>query len=258
MMRGKVFSNSWCSVGVALSLAVCVTALLGSVASAQAPGTVLRDCAECPEMVVIPAGTMRPNSGSHIRIEKSFLVGKYEVTFVEWEHCVAAGGCFQRPDDRGFGRGRRPVIDVSWLDAQRYAEWLRSKTKKPYRLLHGAEWLYAATSGGRHASPPLGLGLANCGGLSWQCGSRWDGKSTAPVGSFPANSFGLHDMYGNVWEWTIDCAERSYVVGGGCRKHSLRGYGWGTVMVPLDTEAATYDYPDHRAYDVGFRVARPL
>jgi hypothetical protein len=61
-----------------------------------------------------------------------------------------------------------------------------------------------------------------------------------------------------VWEWTIDCAERSYVVGGGCRKHSLRGYGWGTVMVPLDTEAATYDYPDHRAYDVGFRVARSL
>ena len=239
-------------------LAVLLALLLALPATAQALGTVLRDCAECPEMVVIPAGAMRLPSGSTVHFAKPFLVGKYEVTFDEWAKCVAGIGCGHRPDDAGFGRGQRPVINVSWLDAQRYAEWLQHKTNRPYRLLSDSEWLYAATSGGRHASPPLGLGLANCGGWGWQCGSRWDGKSTAPVGSFPANSFGLHDMYGNVWEWTIDCAERSYVVGGGCRKHSLRGYGWGTVMVPLDTEAATYDYPDHRTYDVGFRVARPL
>ena len=123
-------------------------------------------------------------------------VGKYEVTFAEWDTCVAGGGCSHKPKDLGWGRDRRPVIDVKWNNAQEYVKWLSRKTGKSYRLLFEAEWEYAARGGAK--SEVFGKGNANCDG----CGSRWDNKRTAPVGSFRANGFGLHDMLGNVMEWT--------------------------------------------------------
>ncbi len=131
-----------------------------------APGTVFRDGEECPEMVVIPAGEFMmgspesedgrySNEGPQhmVTIARPIAVGKYEVTFEEWDACVTAGGCKHKPDDAGWGRGGRPVINVSWDDAQAYLQWLSDKTGKPYRLLSEAEWEYAARAGTTTAIP---------------------------------------------------------------------------------------------------------
>jgi formylglycine-generating enzyme required for sulfatase activity len=197
-------------------------------------------------------------------------VGKFEVTFDEWDACVAAAGffsstgCRHRPDDRGWGRGRQPVMNVSWDDAQAYVAWLSQKTGKPYRLLSEAEWEYAAQAGsGREAATTRGASEANCVG----CGSRWDNRQAAPVGSFAANAFGLHDMLGNVWEWTADCwnaghdaalAEGSARLGGDCSRRVLRGGSW--LDDPEVTRSAIrFRYStDYRSVFYGFRVARTL
>jgi formylglycine-generating enzyme required for sulfatase activity len=124
---------------------------------------------------------------------------------------VADGGCNgYKPSDQGWGRGYRPVINVSWDDAKAYVAWLAKKTDKFwYRLLTEAEYEYAARAGTTTAYPwgsAIGKNNANCDG----CGSQWDGKQTAPVGSFAANGFGLYDMVGNVSAWTEDCYHDSY------------------------------------------------
>ena len=135
-----------------------------------------------------------------------FEIGKYEVTFDEYSAFVLDTDGVELPHDERWGRGSRPVINVSWDDAKAYAEWLSRVTGKPFRLPTEAEWEYAARAGtttnywwGDEVNQD-GKVWANCYG----CGSEWDGKRTAPVGSFPANGFGLHDMHGNVWEWTED------------------------------------------------------
>jgi len=205
------------------------------------PGTVFRDCPECPEMVVIPAGQTYLASGRDVTIVAPFAVGKFEVTFAEWDVCVTDGGCTHRPEDRGWGRGRQPVINVTWDDAQQYVAWLSRKTGKTYRLLSEAEWEYAAQAGsGREQSAQRGANEANCDG----CGSRWDNRQTAPVGSFAANAFGLHDMLGNVWEWTGD--------------RVLRGGSWNDN--PRLARSAYRDglIADFRFDFDGFRVARTL
>ena len=139
-----------------------------------------------------------------VTISRPFAVGKYEVTFDEWSACVGDGGCVRRPRDWGWGRGDRPVIDVSWDDAQQYVRWLGARTGGDYRLLTEAEWEYAARGGTDTAywwGARVGHGNANCDG----CGSQWDGKETAPVGQFDPNPFGLYDTVGNVREWVEDC-----------------------------------------------------
>ncbi len=238
--------------------------LLAIPAMAQSPGAVLRDCAECPEMVVIPAGYARLASGGNVRIEKPFAVGKFEVTFEEYDACVRAGACACCPEDKGWGRGRQPVIDVSWHDAQDYVAWLSKRTGKAYRLLSEAEWEYAAQAGsGREQAAQAGANQANCPG----CGSRWDDRQTAPVGSFPPNAFGLHDMLGNVWEWTADCWNESRAgaasdggsrMTGDCSRRVLRGGSW--FLFPWDARSANRyrDSSDSRLDDFGFRVARTL
>jgi len=176
------------------------------------------DCNECPEMVTVPSGSFMMGSNEDISeqplhlvtIARPFAVGKFEITFEQWDACVAGGGCNSyRPDDRGWGRGRRPVIHVSWEDAKAYVTWLAGKTGKAYRLLTEAEWEYAARAGTKteyYWGDKIGSGNANC----WGCGSRWDNKQTAPVGSFKPNRFGLYDMLGNVWEWVEDCGQVGY------------------------------------------------
>jgi formylglycine-generating enzyme required for sulfatase activity len=235
---------------------------LARVAAAQA--RVLRDCPECPEMVVVPAGTTWLASGRNVTIAAPFAVGKFEVTFAEWDACVACARRWgHRPDDRGWGRGRQPVIGVSWYAAQEYIAWLSQKTGKPYRLLSEAEWEYAAQAGtGREAVATSGAGQANCRG----CGSRWDGMQTAPVGSFAANAFGLHDMLGNVLEWTADCwnpshagapADGSARTSGDCSIRVLRGGSWNNY--PGDTRSASRSWDDALSrVSRGFRVARTL
>ena len=115
------------------------------------PGSIFRDCDQCPEMVVVPPGRFRMGDLNgdgrnderpvhDVTIAYPFAGGKYAVTFAEWDACVAAGGCTHQPDDESAGRGSRPVINVSWKDAQEYVRWLARKTGKPYRLLSEAEW----------------------------------------------------------------------------------------------------------------------
>ena len=170
------------------------------------------------EMVAIPGGTFRMGDKGHAA-EKPvhtvtvppFRLGKYEVTFALWDACVADGGCNgHSPDDEGWGRGNRPVVNVSWNDVQSFIDWMNGRTGGNYRLPSEAEWEYAARAGSTTEyswGNDRGLNRANCAG--WFCG--WDSyEHTAPVGSFPANAWGLHDMHGNAWEWVQDCWNESY------------------------------------------------
>src|SRR6185312_17067818 len=193
------------------------------------PGDSFKECEQdCPEMVVVPAGSLRmggPASESgpswyaleipqhQITIAKPFAVSKYELTFADWDACVIGGGCNRDVAyDQGWGRGRQPVINVSWDDAEQYVTWLSRVTGKAYRLLSEAEYEYAERAGTMTTYPwgddirLKGEPMANCQG----CGSKWDVKQAAPVGSFPPNKFGLYDMAGNVNEWTQDCVHLNY------------------------------------------------
>ena len=248
---------------------------LEALAEARRAGRNFRDCDVCPEMVVVPAGTyMMGEKGAsdekpvhQVTIAQPFAVGKYEVTFAEWEACVAGGGCNgYRPDDEGWGRGRRPVINVSWEDVQNYVRWLSEETGKPYRLLSEAEWEYVARAGKttRYTwGDKKGRNRANCDG----CGSRWDKKQPAPVGRFAANAFGLHDMHGNVWEWTQDCWNDNYRgapsdgrawQSGNCSYRVLRGGSW--LVEPGDLRSAYRSWvaAGVRYNSIGCRLARTL
>lgn len=222
---------------------------------ANRPGSVFRDCNNgCPEIVVVPAGTFILGAGSGQRrttIPLPFGVGKFEVTFAEWDACVAGGGCSsnKRPSDQGWGKGKRPVINVSWVDAKEYVAWLSRKTGKTYRLLSEVEWEYSARAGSSTTyswGDPVGQGSANCSG----CGSQWDNKQTAPVGSFKSNDFGLHDMHGNVREWCED-ADGSW-------SRVVRGGSWNDNPYDLRSTNRYSEPPGYRDSLIGFRIARTL
>ena len=206
-----------------------------------------------------------------VRIEKAFAVGIYAVTFAEWDACAAAGGCGgYRPHDEGWGRGRRPVINVSWDDAQSYVSWLRRKTGKQYRLLSEAEWEYAARAGTTTRfsfGDALSPSEANYGGTVGR---------TQPAGSYAANGFGLYDMHGNVWEWVQDRWNKNYegAPNDGTawetqnivermqeRRHGgrrvLRGGSWSNDPVSLRSAARAKLVAGFRGVS-GFRVAREL
>jgi formylglycine-generating enzyme required for sulfatase activity len=248
------------------------------------PGDRFRECAkDCPEMVVVPAGEFMMGSlpsekgrrGSEgpqhkVTIARPMAVSKFEVTFADWDACVSGGGCPQegRASDFGWGRGTRPVIFVSWDDAQHYVAWLSRMTGKVYRLLTEAEWEYAARAGTTTAyswGDEIGKGNANCSA----CGSRWDNRQPAPVGSFAPNAFGLHDMHGNVSEWVEDCYHDNYSraptdgspwTTGDCRR-VVRGGSWSFPRLPGELPRAAFRYwlPTIAAYnDLGFRVGRTL
>jgi formylglycine-generating enzyme required for sulfatase activity len=204
-----------------------------------------------------------------VAISRPFAVSKLEVMFAGWDACVAVGGCPHegRASDSGWGRGRQPVIFVSWDDAQAYVAWLSRMTGKTYRLLTEAEWEYAARAGSQTTyswGDEIGKENANCEG----CGSQWDKKRTAPVGSFAANAFGLHDMHGNVWEWVEDCYHGDYkgaptdgsawIAGGECGRRVVRGGGW--LDVPQNLRAASRfgNSATGRDHLLGFRVGRTL
>ncbi len=230
-------------------------------------------------MVVIPAGTFTMGSPASeqgrfdwegpqqtIRIPRPIAVGRFEVTFAEWDACVAGGGCGgHRPSDQGWGRANRPAINVSWQDAQAYISWLNQRVPGAgYRLLTEAEWEYAARAGSTTAYPwGSSIGSGNANGRD--SGSQWSGRQTAPVGSFAANAFGLHDMIGNVWEWTQDCArddlngqpaDGSAFTSGSCGIRVLRGGSWSYVPALLRSAIRDWDAPGDRYSNVGFRVAR--
>jgi len=204
-----------------------------------------------------------------VRIDYQFAVGVYEVTFDEWYACVDGGGCGSYIPDipsSSWDRENRPVINVSWDDAQSYVRWLSARTGKTYRLLSEAEWEYVARAGTGTAyswGDSIGVNRANCDG----CGSQWDDEKTAPVGSFAANAWGVYDMHGNVYEWVEDCWNDSYVGAPAdgsawesedCSKRVLRGGSW--YWGPRSLRSACRD-GSATAYrsilnHYGFRLAR--
>ena len=151
---------------------------------------------------------------------RSFAIGKFEVTFAQWDACAAEGGCSHKPGDESWGRGKRPAINVSWHDATELVAWLARKTGKPYRLPTEAEWEYAAraVADASEPHPPFSTGTTiNYKQANYDANFTYgDGKmglyrqKTVEVGSFRRNAFGLYDMHGNVWEWVQDCYRDSY------------------------------------------------
>ena len=252
------------------------------------PADTFRECTTaqqqdfCPEMIVLPAGSFlmgSPQSEQNryadegpqheVAIAQSFAVSKFALTFDEWDACVAYGDCRQGVSDGGWGRGKQPVINVSFDDARRYVAWLSEMTGKPYRLLSEAQYEYAARAGTQTAYPwgedvkLNGMAMANCNG----CGSEWDGKQTAPVGSFAPNAFGLYDMVGNVWELVEDCYHGNYAgaptgggawTGSGCASRVLRGGSWGDGPDDVRSALRLGGYFGGGTSGLGFRVARTL
>jgi len=243
-----------------------------------ASGRVFRDCENCPEMVEIPAGKFMMGSTDgdsdekpphEIHIDKPIAVGRYEITFDEWEGCVKDGGCVKNktPNDDGLGRGRHPVINVSWMDAREYVDWLSRKTGKTYRLLSEAEWEYAARAG---TTTKYAFGdTLNAKQAKFSGGKQGIGE-TAEVGSFPPNNWGLYDMHGNVWEWVEDCYSPSYAdtpTDGSARAgvpeclgaaRVLRGGSWDYGPEDLRSALRYHLPPIYRVNEIGFRVAREL
>jgi formylglycine-generating enzyme required for sulfatase activity len=242
-----------------------------------------RECAkDCPEMIVIPAGSFTMGSPEteagrladegpqrEVTIAKRFAVSKFEVTWDDWDACVKYGDCPNVPDST-WGHGTRPVINVTWEQVKQYVAWFSKMTGQTYRLLTEAEWEYAARAGSKTAYPwgdEIGNGNANCSG----CGSQWaDERKTAPVGSFPANEFGLHDMNGNVWEWVEDCYPSNYdgaptdgsaLITRHCPDRVVRGGSWsvwqGAPQSALSASRENYATNQLRSF-LGFRVARTL
>lgn len=258
-------------------------------------GRRFRDCADCPEMIVLDAGTFPMGSPSteggrqdnegprrFVTLEAPFAVGVHEVTFDQWIACARGGGCGGRiPDDEGWGAGTRPVINVSWNDARNYAEWLSSHTGEEYRLPSEAEWEYAARADTetprywddgqqdqcRHANGYDAVGFEEHG-FNWGYAPCSDGRpGPAPVGSYAANGFGLHDVLGNVWEWTADCWNEDHVgapLDGGAREDGvcaarvLRGGSWSNDPATLRAAYRTASAVSYLNNNLGFRVVRAV
>lgn len=272
-------------IGVAVPRAVPAS-VPASAAAKLAVGQRFRDCDDdsCPWMVVLPAGSFtmgssesepgqtRAESPQHRVHVASFAIGQYEVTFRQWDACVAAGGCKTQPGDEGWGRGQRPVINVSWNDAQQYAKWLSAKTGQAYRLPSEAEWEYAARAG---TTTPFAFGeritttQANFHGEYTYNGTEKGEyrQKTLPVGSLAKNAWMLHDLHGNVWEWVQDCWHDNYQGApdngrawvNGCSngvRRVLRGGGWGGYPDHARSAYRNSYVPENRYVDTGFRLAR--
>jgi formylglycine-generating enzyme required for sulfatase activity len=238
----------------------------------QKLGQSFRDCDDgCPEMVAIPVGefTMGSNVSDaekpphKVTFQTSFAVGKYEVTFDDWDACFAAKGCSHNPEARG-ARGRLPVVNVSWNDAKEYTSWLSRKTGKNYRLLSEAEWEYAARAN-TLTRFSFGDGEAQLSSYAWY--STNSGARTHPVGAKLPNAFGLYDMHGNVWEWCEDAWHPNYIgapvdgsvwSNGGMASRVLRGGSW-VIDPDVLRSSVRYHLPAiTRDASVGFRLARTL
>jgi formylglycine-generating enzyme required for sulfatase activity len=230
---------------------------------------IFTDCADCPNMVVIPAGSFQMGSSEsndekpiHKVYIKQFSMSQTEVTFEQWDLCYNAGGCSHNPQDEGWGRGLRPVINVSWNDAQEYIRWLNRETSKIYRLPSESEWAYAAYAGST-AMYSWGESI-NCK-LADYNDDKCNSKGTSPVKSYAKNKFGLYDMHGNVWEWVEDKWHNNYNEAptngsawtiGGSSHRVLRGGSWKQGAMELRTAFRDYFTPTSRAFNNGFRLAQ--
>jgi formylglycine-generating enzyme required for sulfatase activity len=249
-------------------------------------GVSFKDCPDCPEMVIIPAGSFTMGSPENepqrkkdegpqhkVTISKPFAVGKFAVTFAEWDACVAAGGCgAYKPEDGGWGRGDRPVINMNWSDAKAYVAWLSKKTGATYRLLSEAEREYAARAG---TATPFWWGSSimpeqanyDDNYVLYIGGGKKRKYRTVPVNSFKSNPWGLYQVHGNVWEWVEDCWHDNYSgaptdgsawASGDCSRRVLRGGSLFYVPSFLRAAYRLSNMPGGRSFDFGFRLARTL
>lgn len=252
-----------------------------------------QDCGFCPEMVIVPAGSFMIGASDGdalaydnetprhaVTFGSEFAIGRNEVTFAQWDACVAHNGCRHRPSDQGWGRGDMPVMDISWDDAVEYVVWLSGYTGQPYRLPSEAEWEYAARAGQPNpdfwdGNPAEACTHANVSDRTaqeafpeWEILACTDGHVTnAPVGGFAPNGFGLHDTLGNVWEWVADCWNPGYGgaptdgsawLTGDCRQRVLRGGAATGLPREVRLSQRGVNDRDLRAVYNGLRVAVQL
>jgi formylglycine-generating enzyme required for sulfatase activity len=270
---------------------IVVTALSPERERVLKPKDTFKECDKCPVMIVVPAGSFtmgspvnelnrNQNEGPQhgVTFARQFSVGEFALTFDEWDACVADGGCNgYRPDDQGWGRGRQPVINVSWADAKAYVAWLAKKTGKSYRLLSEAEREYVTRAGTKTPfwwGSSISSSQANYDG-NYTYGNGVKGEyrgQTVPVDTFAPNPWGLYQVHGNVWDWTEDCFHGDYEgppyagpPGDGaawtsddCSLRVVRGGSW--VGGPISLRAASRSgfTTDDRRTGNGFRVARTL
>ncbi|HEB96127.1 MAG TPA: formylglycine-generating enzyme family protein [Sedimenticola thiotaurini] len=235
----------------------------------------MRDGSPGPELLALRGGRYRrgdlqgDGDGDEkppveIRL-RPFAIGIYEVTFEEYDRfCDSTGR--DRPDDAGWGRGRRPVFNVSWDDAVAYTEWLSRQTGHRYRLPSDAEWEFAARAGTSTRfwwGDEVGLDRANCAG----CGGLWGGEQTSEVGRFDPNPFGLHDTAGNVFEWVADCWNDTFADAPtdgtplekpDCGIRVIRGGAWSFPPKEVRSANRWRDFQPRTSDDTGFRVVREL
>ena len=234
----------------------------------------IRDCPACPEMLVLPAGTVtmgeqrgdRSERPVHkVSIKRPFAIGKYEVTIGQWNECVNAGACSYKAA-KGGPSENSPVRDISWNDAQEYVRWLSRVTKQEYRLPTEAEWEYSARANTQTRfwwGDTVGSGNANCK----DCGGKWDRSAPAEVDAYPPNPFGVYGANGGVWEWVTDCWHKSYhgAPNDGsswdkpdCRENVIRGGSWRNDASYIHS-ASRFKYDTNVRYLLnGFRVAKTL
>jgi formylglycine-generating enzyme required for sulfatase activity len=270
----------------------------------QKEGLIFRDCDTCPELVSIAPGQFtvgasglgvaqpsRSAASQEVIVEKPFAIGRYEITFEDWERCMKAGACTTQPSDDGWGRSRRPVIHVSYNDITgQYLPWLSKLTGYTYRLPTEAEWELASQGGNKFGQGQLQEAgskaqIACTYGNSSDVAAKtreaiWAGVGcndgfvyTAPVGSLNPNSLGIYDMHGNVWEWVSDCWHATYETpeekkSPTCKYHVLRGGSWASEFRFLPDGVWVGDAVAYRAAvrgwetavkarnSIGFRVAR--
>lgn len=254
------------------------------------PGRTFQDCPSCPLMVTLPSGTAQlgapDNDGEANPAEKPqrpvtftgfFAISQTEVTFAEYDACVADGGCRTRPGDNGWGRGNRPVINVSWEEAQAYVAWLSSETGQSYGLPSEAQWEYAAR-GGDTAAYPGGSATALCAfanGANSESGLPWSNSAcadpapdrTLPTGMLAANGYGVKDMLGNVAEWTLDCntlnlrdapGDGGPDMRGSCGQRAVRGGSWFSGPTDLRFTARLMQRRGDSNDFTGIRVVRKV
>jgi len=273
--------------------------------NAAEPSSVFSDCRSCPEMVVIPAGTFlmgspgneperRENEVQHqVTIAQDFAIATTPVTWDMWEACARDARCdgagvedaltlqingTENPD-WDWGRGTRPVVGVSWYDAQHFVGWLnwKSGSEDAYSLPSESQWEYAARAGSSTTFPwgmELNHEYGNFGRHDHELGGLAEGRDiwvneTSPVKSFPPNAFGVYDMYGNIFEWTEDCYEADFAHAprdgsankeGNCAKRVFRSgtYLSNPYMQRSARRGAPYPATRRGRNYLGFRVVKRL
>ncbi|WP_428034069.1 SUMF1/EgtB/PvdO family nonheme iron enzyme [Amphritea sp.] len=236
----------------------------------------LDDGFKAPQMIIIPRGRFTMGDQKlvgddnelpthQVTISHRFALSRNEVTFNDYDYYARSMGR-PLPSDEGWGRGNRPVINVSWKDAKAYAQWLALLTGQPYRLPTEAEWEYVARAG-TDSNYWWGDQLEPDRAVCSECGTEWDGKKTAPVASFPPNSWGIHDMSGNVDEWVEDCYQDSYfgaptdgsaMIEGDCEFRVMRGGSWFDIGRVIRSSSRYRYLPDSSKNSWGFRIALDL